>query len=472
MPPTALRRENRRDMMLNMPMHRLIPKMAIPTIVSMLITSMYSLADTYFVSYLGTSATAAVGVNFSLDNLIMTAGSFLAVGANSFIARLLGAKQDKKASQVLSTTFFTAIFAGLLVTLLGLVFLDPLVRGLGATDNIIQYSKDYASYVLLAAPFMASSFVMGQCLRSEGSAVFAMVGMVSGAVLNIALDPLFILGFGWGVKGASAATAISKVVSFTILIIPYLKRSSFLHLSAKNIRFSAEIISEVAKMGFPAMIRSGLAALSMIVLNKVAGLYSDSILAGMSVVNRVAMFPTAAILGFGQGFQPVTGFNWGARRYDRVYKAFSFSSMTGVIAGTVMGIVLAVFAEPIIGLFTKTDTELLAIAILSIRLQCLVMPIHAWVIVVNMLYAGLGKARGAAILSITRQGLGLIPAIIILPLLFGANGLAAAQFASDLLSMLIAVPLCISILRKIKARMNEKSEEPAEADVPSPVVVV
>ncbi|HAL74234.1 MAG TPA: MATE family efflux transporter [Clostridiales bacterium] len=472
MPPAASLRESRREMMLTLPMHRLIPKMAVPTIVSMMITSMYSLADTYFVSYLGTSATAAVGVNFSLDNLIMTVGSFLAVGANSFIARLLGAKQDRKASQVLSTTFFTAIFSGLVVMILGLVFLDPLVRGLGATDNIIQYSKDYASYVLLAAPFMASSFVMNQCLRSEGSALFSMIGMVSGAVLNIAVDPLFILGFGWGVKGASAATAISKVVSFIILIAPYLRRTSLLHLSARNIHFSGEIVSEVAKMGFPAMMRSGLAAVSMIVLNKSAGLYSDSILAGMSVVNRVVMFPTSAILGFGQGFQPVAGFNWGARRYDRVYKAFTFSSIVTLIAGAVMGIILAVLAQTLIGLFTKTDQELLAIGVLSIRLQCLVMPLHAWVIVVNMLYAGLGKARGAAILSISRQGLCLIPSIVVLPLIFGANGLAAVQFASDLLSMLIAVPLCISIIRDIKVRMLSKAEEPVEVDANPGVVIV
>ena len=459
-------------MLLNMPMHRLIPKMAVPTIVSMLITSIYSLADTYFVSYLGTSATAAVGVNFSLDNLVMTVGAFLAVGANSFIARLLGAKQDQKASQVLSTTFFTAVFAGLLVSILGLVFLDPLVRGLGATENIIQYSKDYAGYVLLAAPFMAASFVMNQCLRSEGSATYSMIGMVSGAVLNIALDPIFILGLGWGVKGASAATAISKVVSFTVLIIPYLRRTSLLHLSIRNVRYSWEIVSEVSKMGFPAMMRAGLAAASMIVLNKAAGLYSDSILAGMSVVNRVIMFPTAAILGFGQGFQPVAGFNWGAHRFDRVYKAFTFSSWTTLIAGAVMGVILAVLAEPLISLFTKTDTELMAIAVFSIRLQCLVMPIHAWVIVVNMLYAGLGKARGAAILSISRQGLCLIPMIVILPLFFGAEGLAAAQAASDLLSMLIAVPLCITILREIKARIVEKPPKTGEVDAKTGLVIV
>jgi putative MATE family efflux protein len=473
--PASSRQEGRREMLLNTPMQRLIPKMAIPTIISMLVTSMYNLADTFFVSSLGTTATAAVGVNFSLDNLVMTAGSFLAVGANSYIARLLGAKQDKKASQVLSTSFFTAIFTGLLVTIFGLIFLDPLVRGLGATDNIVQYSKDYASYLLLAAPFMASSFVMNQCLRSEGSATYSMIGIVFGAFLNIGLDPLFIFTFGWGVKGASAATAISKLVSFCILITPYLRRSSLLHLSHRNIRYSRDIVTEVVKMGFPAMMRSGLAAVSTIVLNKVAGLYSDSILAGMSVVNRVVMFPTAAILGFGQGYQPVTGFNWGAKRFDRVYKAFTFSSTAGIIASTLMGLVLALFAEPIMHLFTTTDQEMIAIGVLSIRLQCLVMPIHAWVIVVNMCYAGLGKARGAAILSISRQGLCLIPMIVLLPLFFAAQGLAAAQAASDVISLLIAVPLCIFALRDIRTRMlaqNKAAAETAAAAAQEPIAVV
>ena len=460
MTPAASVRENRRDMLLNTPIAKLIPKMAIPTIVSMLITSLYSLADTYFVSYLGTSATAAVGVNFSLDNLIMTAGAFLAIGANSYIARLLGAKNDKKASQVLSTAFFSAIIVALAATVVGLVFLDPLVRMLGATGDVVQYAKDYAGYVLLAAPFMASSFVMNQCLRSEGSAVYSMIGMVSGTILNIGLDPLFILGFGWGVKGASAATAISKIVSFIILLIPYVRRSSLLHLSARNIKFSRDIVTEVGKMGFPTMMRTGLTAVAMLVLNRMAGYYSPSILAGMSVVSRVIMFPTAAILGFGQGYQPVVGFNWGARRYDRVRQAIRFTSAAGLIASTVMGVALAILAEPIMRMFTTTDTAMIAIGVLSIRLQCLVMPIHAWVIVVNMTYAGLGKASGAAILSIARQGVCLIPMIVLLPLLFNAEGLASAQAASDVLSLLIALPLFFAVVRDVNKHMTDADNAP------------
>jgi putative MATE family efflux protein len=471
LPPATTIQENRRNMMLTTPMHRLVPRMAIPTIISMLVTSFYSLADTYFVSSLGTGATAAVGVNFSLDNLIMTAGSFLAVGANSYIARLLGARDDKKASQVLSTAFFTAIFMGLLACVLGLVFLDPLVRALGATDNIIMYSKQYASYVLLAAPFMAASFVMNQCLRSEGSAIYSMIGMVSGAVINIGLDPLFILTFGWGVKGASMATALSKLISFIILIIPYVRRSSLLHLTYRNIRYSKDIVLEVTKMGSPATFRSGLTAVALIVLNRMAGFYSDSVLAAMSVVGRVIMFPTAAILGFGQGFQPVTGFNWGAKRYDRVTKAISFASITALIAGTAMGLILGLLAKPIMLQFTSTDMEMIAIGVFSIQLQCLVMPIHAWVIVVNMTYAGLGKATGAAVLSIARQGLCFIPMLLILPPLFGANGLASAQAASDVLSLFIAVPLIVLVMRDIRAKVQATKPMTAEIGEMTPADV-
>ena len=292
-----------------------------------------------------------------------------------------------------------------------------------------------------------------------------MIGIAVGAILNIVLDPIFIFVFDLGVKGASIATAISKIVSFVILLTPYLRRHSLLYLSVRNIRYSREIISEVVKMGLPATLRSTLATLSMIVLNRMAGAYSDSVLAGMSVVNRIIMFPTAAILGFGQGFQPVAGFNWGAKRYDRVYKGFTFASATALIAGAIMGLLLAVFARPLIGLFTKTDAELIAIAVFSIRLQCLVKPIHSWSIVVNMLYSGLGKARGAAILSVTRQGLFLIPMLLILPALFAEWGLAAAQFASDILTMTVVVPLCVTIVKEIRRNMRF-----AEAENDPPVI--
>ena len=260
----------RRQMMINDPIPRLVFKMAIPTIIAFLINSIYSLADTYFVSGLGTEATAAVGVNSSLDQLIMMTGSLLAVGANSFIARLLGKGEDKKASQVLSVAFFLALGLSLLLTVFGSIFIGPMVNLLGATETCYSHSVDYAKFVLLAAPFMATSFVMNQCLRSEGSATLSMIGMGFGGVLNCILDPFFINGFeplglpAMGVAGASLATAISKVVSFGILIYPYITRKSMLHLSVRNFRPTWEIIKEVVSVGSSSLFRSGLAVVSAI----------------------------------------------------------------------------------------------------------------------------------------------------------------------------------------------------------------
>ncbi|MEA5038700.1 MAG: MATE family efflux transporter [Clostridiaceae bacterium] len=457
------RQERRRSMMLLEPMHKVIPKMAVPTVISMLVSAFYNLVDTYFVSYLGTAATGAVGVNSSLENFIMMAGSFLAIGANSYIARLLGAKQEKKASQVLSTSFFSALITGTLVMICGFLWMRPLVNLLGAHGEVEQYAVDYAGYVLYAAPLMAASFVMNQCLRSEGSASFSMIGMVAGSLLNIGLDPLFIFVFGWGIKGASAATAISKAVSFVILLWPYLHRHSMLHLSPKNICFSKDICTEVFKMGSPSLLRNGLSTIAGILLNNIAGAYSAAALAAISVTNRIIMFLTFAVLGFGQGFQPVAGFNWGAKRYDRVRQAYRFSAIVGVAAITVISLLVALFSKQLIGLFTDTDAEMMRIGALSIALQCAAMPIHAWVIVVNMLYAGTGKAFGAITLGITRQGICFFPLVWLLPHLFGVNGIAAIQAVADGLSLFVALPFAVSIQQELKRLDRQQGEAPPES---------
>ena len=441
--------------MLNEPVHKIIPKMAVPTIVSFLISSIYSLADTYFVSSLGTNATAAVSVNSSLDQLIMMCGSMLAMGANSYIARLLGEGDDKKASRVLSTAFFAAFGIGALLLVFGNIFMVPMVRMLGATPTCEQYSIDYATYVLFAAPFMAANFVMNQCLRSEGSATLSMVGMGFGGILNCILDPIFIFGFDMGVAGASLATAISKVVSFAILIFPYLTKRSLLHLSIKNFKPSRDIIVKVVSVGSSSMFRSGLAVVSAIMLNSMAGNISDSVLAGIGVCNKIMMFPFSIILGFGNGFQPVAGFNWGARAYDRVTKSYNFSSWVALIGGAVMALVCGIFAEPIITLFAGTDPEMQAIGALAIRLQCWALPIHAWVAIVNMLCVGLGNATGALLLSTARQGSCFIPILFPLAALFGANGLAAVQAIADVLTMALAVPIVMQMKKKIQKAQAE-----------------
>ena len=445
----------RRLMMLNEPISRVIPKMAIPTIVSFLITSIYSLADTYFVSSLGTNATAAVSVNASLDQLIMMCGSMLAMGANSYIARLMGQGDDKKASQVLSTAFFSAAGLGLILLIFGSIFMTPMVRLLGATPTCEQYSIDYATYVLLAAPFMASNFVMNQCLRSEGSATLSMVGMGFGGILNIILDPIFIFYFDMGVAGASLATAISKVVSFAILIYPYITRRSMLNLSVKNFRPSWDIISNVVSVGSSSMFRSGLAVVAGIMLNSIAGNISDSVLAGIGVSTKIMMFPFSIILGFGNGFQPVAGFNWGAKRYDRVQESYKFSSRVSLIGSTIMAVAIALFCDQLIVLFAGTDDYMRRIGGFCILVQCVALPIHAWVAMVNMLCVGLGNAKGAFWLSTARQGTCFIPLLFPLAWAFGEYGIASVQALADVLSIALAIPIAVTMTKKIKKAQQD-----------------
>ena len=444
--------------MLNEPIHRIIPKMAIPTIVAFLINSIYSLADTYFVSSLGTNATAAVSVNASLDQLIMMCGSMLAVGANSYIARLLGRGEDKKASQVLSTAFFTAMGIGALLMVFGTIFMTPMVRLLGATPTCEQYSMDYATYVLYAAPFMAANFVMNQCLRSEGSATLSMIGMGFGGILNVVLDPIFIMpwGLNMGVAGASLATAISKWVSFVILIYPYVTRRSLLRLSIRNFRPNWDIFSQIIAVGSSSMFRSGLAVVSAIMLNDLAGNISDSVLAAVGVCNKVMMFPFSIILGFGSGFQPVAGFNWGAKRYDRVEESYRFCARVAIIGSLIMAVIVGVFADTFVVLFAGTDEEMRRIGVLCMVSQCIALPIHGWVAVVNMFCAGLGKAKFALALSTARQGSCFIPILYPLAWIFGAYGIAVVQGMADVLTLVLAVPIIRSVMKTVAAARGEQ----------------
>ena len=454
----ADRQDARKSMMLEQPISRIIPKMAIPTIVAFLINSIYSLADTFFVSSLGTNATAAVSVNSSLDQIIMMAGSMLAIGANSYIARLLGAKREDEANKVLSVAFFIALAFGTILAVVGCAFMTPMVRLLGATDTCLQYSIDYATYVLLVAPFMATSFVMNQCLRAEGSAVLSMIGMGFGSILNCVLDPIFIFTLDLGVAGASIATAISKLVSFSILLFPYITKCSVLRISLKYFQPSREILSQIVKIGSSSMFRSGLAVIAAIVLNNIAGSISDAVLAGIGVTNKIMMFPFSVILGFGSGFQPVTGFNWGAKRFDRVLESYWFSAKCALAISAVMALILGIFANQVILLFAEADAEMQAIGALSIRLQCIALPIHAWVAVVNMFCSGLGKAKGALLLATARQGSCFLPIVYPLAWMFGANGVASVQAVADVLTFFLAFPLICRVLKEVKGKAAEHGQ--------------
>ena len=327
----------KKQMMLTENIRTLIPRMAVPTIMAQLITTIYNLVDTYFVSTLGTNATAAVGVNSSLERMITLIGSLIGAGACSYIARLLGAKDDEHADKVLSTSFFSGLGLGIIFMFIGKMVIGDLVFWLGATKECAQYSIQYANYVLYAAPFMIGSFILNMCLRSEGSATFSMIGIGFGGILNCFLDPLFIYHFGLGVAGASMATALSKFISFCILLYPYIRKTSVVSISVKRIKFLMNDVKEVLAIGSSSFFRSALSVVAAVSINRVAGSYSTAALAALSVANRVMDFPFAIILGFGQGYQPVVGFNWGAKAWKRVRESYVFSCAVAVLGAVGIG---------------------------------------------------------------------------------------------------------------------------------------
>ena len=444
-------KEQKKQMMLEGNIKSLIIQMGIPTIVAQLITTIYNLADTFFVSTLGTNAIAAVGVNHSLERSINMFGMLIAAGASSYISRLLGAKKDEDADRVLSTSLFFGVIVGLLLAVFGSILMNPMVNLLGATEDCRGFAIDYATYVLYAAPFMVGSYILNQSLRSEGSAHYAMIGIGFGGILNCFLDPLFIFVFGLGVKGASMATAISKVVSFIILLVPYIRKHSLVKVSIKRVKLVFTDVKEVVSIGSTSFFRTCFAVIASIVINRVAGEFSTSALAALSLANRVMDFPFAIILGFGQGYQPVVGFNWGARKKERVKEGLNFALSVSVIGAALVGVIIFAFAKEIIYVFnSEADTEVLRLGMLCIRLQSITLPIHSGVSIVNMFYGGAGKAKYALLLSTARQGYCFLIAALILPRLFGVYGVTAVQATADLMTLLIVIPLLFKAYRFIR----------------------
>lgn len=439
------------------PVERLVCSLAVPTILSMLITSVYNMADTFFVSQISTSASGAVGVAFSLMAIIQAIGFTFGMGSGNYISRLLGEKNRQYASQVAATGFFSALFLGVILAAIGLIFLDSLVYALGATETIAPYAKDYIQYILIGMPYMAASFVLNNVLRFQGSAFYAMLGIGAGGILNIVLDPIFIFGFDMGTGGAALATIISQFVSFCIL---FYNSGMFgnIRIRFKNFSPKWKIYKEILRGGLPSFYRQSLGSVAMIALNFSAGPFGDAAIAAMSIVTRVFHFAISAVIGFGQGFQPVCGFNYGAKRYDRVLDAFWFCVKTSVIALVATGAVLFAFSTQIISIFRKEDLDVIAIGTLALKFHCLGFPLSAWVIIINMLLQTIGKGTQASIVAISRQGLFFIPAVLILPRLFGILGVQISQPVSDVLAFLLTVPLGINILRELKALQQEKEQ--------------
>lgn len=451
----GMTKEEKYRQMIETPVNRLIPRLAVPTIISMLVTSIYNMADTFFVSQLSTSASGAVGVMFSAMSMIQAIGFTLGMGSGNHISRSLGNRDEERAGVFAATAFYTAAIIGVGILAVGTLFSRQLVFFLGATETIAPYAQDYARYILIGAPFMMTSFVMNNILRSQGNAVFAMVGITVGGILNMILDPLLIFGLNLGISGAAIATMVSQIISFCILLYQCNARPDCIKIQLSKFRPSGKVYGEILHAGLPSFCRQGLASAAAVILNFAAGPYGDAAIAAMSIVTRFMMFINSSLIGFGQGFQPVCGFNFGAERYDRVLEAFWFCVKVAVIMLTAFGIVSFGISRPIITAFRREDLQVIEIGTLALRLQLLTMPFQAWVIMVNMLTQSIGYGFRASLVAMGRQGLFLIPALLILPKLFGILGLQMAQPIADMLTFVLATVIVSGILKELR-QMKEK----------------
>ena len=431
------------------PVEKLICKLAVPCIISMLVTAFYNMADTFFVGQLkSNAATGAVGIVFSMMAIIQAVGFFFGQGSGTYISRALGKKEYQAAGEMASTGFFSALVLGGLICVLGQIFLEPLARFLGATPTMLADTEAYLKVILLGAPFMVSSIVLNNQLRFQGGAMYAMVGITTGAVLNIILDPIMIFAMNLGVAGAGWATSISQAVSFTILLIGCGKGSN-IAIRLRNFRLHWHYYYMIFRGGLPSLARQCLSSIATICLNRAAGPYGDAAIAAMSVVQRIMMFGASTMLGFGQGFQPVCGFNYGAGLYDRVKRGFWFCVKTSSVVLTVIGALGFIFAPTLIGLF-RDDPQVIAVGALALRLQCLTFPLHSWVVMSTMMLQSTNRTIPATFLSVARQGLFFTPAVLILSATIGLLGVQMSQACADLLTAVVSVPIQLAALKNLK----------------------
>ena len=435
-------------MMTEAPIPGLIGRLAVPTIISMLITSFYNMADTFFVGRIGTSATAAVGVAFPLMAVIQALGFFCGHGSGNSISRRLGSKDADAAGQLAATGFFLALFLGFAVMALGLIFLKPLCIVLGSTKTILPYTEQYLGIILIGAPYMTAQLVLNNQIRFQGNAFYSMVGITIGAVLNIALDPLFIFVFHMGISGAAIATILSQFVSF-ILLLAGIRISGCIPIRFRNVRFRKERLREILGGGLPSLFRQGLGSVATMTLNIAANPYGDAAIAAMSIVSRITMFASSALIGFGQGFQPVCGFNYGAKKYGRVREAFWFCVKVSTVVLFVLAVTGALLSGHLVGIF-RNDSEVIRIGTTALRFQCLTFILNGWIIMNNMMMQTMGKTGYASVLASARQGHFFIPALLILPPLFGLFGIQMAQAVADACTFAITTVLYRIVMKQMR----------------------
>ncbi|WP_026517323.1 MATE family efflux transporter [Butyrivibrio sp. MC2021] len=445
---------NRREYLTTTPVPKLILSLSVPTIISMMVTAIYNTADTFFVARVShdyavnTAATAAVGLVFTVMAIIQAFGFFFGHGSGNYLSRMLGAGNHKEADEMASTGFAMAIIVGIFFAVMGNIFIDPIVDFLGATPTTLQFTKDYMRIILIGAPFMMAQFVINNQLRFQGSAVYAMIGLMCGAVINMVLDPLLILVFHMEVRGAAIATVMGQLTSFIVLFIGT-KKGENIKMKLSNVHINGHYIFEVINGGAPSLFRQGLAAISTLLLNRTAGaIGSDAAIAGMSVAGRIMLMMASALIGFGQGYQPVCSFNYGAGLTKRVKEGFVFCVKYSTIFLIAIGAVCFAFARDIISLFPK-DPAAIEVGTVALRFMAATLPLSGAIVISNMMLQSMGKGFKASITASARNGFCFIPMILILPQFLGILGVEMAQACADVLSLFIAVPMAYSELKKM-----------------------
>ncbi len=448
--------ENRQyKKMTETPVEKLVASLAVPTVLSMLVTNIYNMVDTAFVGTLGNSASGAVGVVFGFMAILQAVAFMCGQGAGSVMSRSLGHKDDDTATCYTSTGFFMSLILGALIGVFSFLFLDPLVYALGSTETIAPYAKTYIFWIILAAPFMSSSLTMNNLLRYEGRAKLGMMGLMTGGILNIAGDAILIFGFRLGVNGAGISTAVSQFISFLILLFMFLSGRTQTKIRISCVDWKLKTMGNVAATGFPSLLRQTLNSVATILLNSYASVYGDAAVAAMSIVSRISFFVMALAIGIGQGFQPVSSFNFGAAKYDRVKRAFWFTFGLSEVLLILTVIPVFIFAEPLVRLF-RDDAEVAAYALRALRLQAVTLITVPITMVTEMGFQSTGQRALASVASSMRSGVVFIPVLVVLAHLRGMSGIQEAQPAAFVIAFFISLYMSRIFLRHVTEKEKEK----------------
>ena len=439
-----------------------IPKallaMGIPTMIGMLVNAFYNLVDAYFVGGLGESQMGAISVAYPLGQVVVGLGLLFGNGAASYISRLLGRGDKENADKVASTALYSSISVGAVIIIISMVFLHPILKLLGATNSILPYAATYAGIYIVSCIFNVFNVTMNNIVTSEGAAKTTMCALLTGAVLNIALDPLFIYEFDLGVAGAAIATAISQIVSTCVYLAYILRKKSVFHFKIKDCTYTKEIMSEIFKIGIPTLVFQILTSVSISLINNAAGNYGDSAIAGMGVVTRLISMGSLSVFGFIKGFQPIAGYSYGAKKFGRLREAIKTSILWSTVFCVIFGVILALFPTAIVSRFTKGDAEMIRIGAASLRANGISIMLFGFYTVYSSLFLALGKGREGLILGACRQGICFLPIILLLPMVWGLNGILYAQPIADVLSAAITVFMAIPLHKKLNEMQRKTAE--------------